>query len=359
MAIAEGHEVSAVAFERDFHKGRMPNCSVNYIGKIDNQKYLSRLPALLKAIPLMRRAIAEADVVYALGIDLALLAIIAGTGFTRPVRVLEIGDIRHLQTRRGVIGDIYRIFDRWLSNRLDLIVVTARDFLEVYYRTWLKVQVTGLVIENKLEAEQVLLAKKNLATIKSASANRPITIGYFGLLQSPWSWRVLKELARNNPDTHRIVLAGLPIRFSDIDETCEALSNVSFLGQYKSPDDLAPLYEQVDLAWGCYSPLDAHDWNLRWARPNRFYEACAYETPLISRYGSVDGTVVREREIGFVMEETDCKAAALKLSEISHDSIGEWRQNMKDLPRSIYTYTDESQKLSELLLAISARSTIK
>ena len=41
------------------------------------------------------------------------------------------------------------------------------------------------------------------------------------------------------------------------------------------------VYGRIDLVWACYQPIGPDDWNLRWARPNRFYESCLFQKPLV------------------------------------------------------------------------------
>ncbi|MFK7892192.1 MAG: hypothetical protein AB8B63_15350 [Granulosicoccus sp.] len=293
----------------------------------------------------MRKHLRQADAVYTFSGDSAWLGLIASIGLKKKVHILEVGDVRHLQTRAGAVGKVYRLIDRILTSRVQLLVVTAEGFLDQYYRKWLGTKTPGIVIENKVErtffdsiAQPSTISPKN---------ERPITIGYFGLMQSPWSWRVLKKIAKDNPDTFAVVLAGYPIRFDDIEEVCEQYKNISYTGTYQSPEDLEKLYTSVDLAWGCYSPFGNNDWNLMWARPNRFYEACAFHTPLISRKESTDGKYVSKLDIGYAVSETDDDTAAQNISRITRSDIEAWRKNMQALDKSMYCYTNESSLLVE------------
>jgi len=194
MLIDQGFDVRALAFERALPVARLPACEIKSLGFISNEKYFARVPVLLRSLPVIRRELADADVAYCFGIDLAVLALLCSVGRKCGI-ALELADIRDLQTRSSLTGRLFRRFDRWLGNRLDLISVTAPDFLNIYYREWLGVTTRGLVIENKLENEHAEEAKRAACSTPSTASTNKITIGYFGLLQSRWSWRVLKELA--------------------------------------------------------------------------------------------------------------------------------------------------------------------
>lgn len=158
-----GFSVEAVAFERDYHTGRMPNCPVESLGKIAHGRYLQRILRMVTSLPAMRRAIRRNDVVYASGQDVAFMALIAGLGLGRPV-ILEVGDIRELQVASGLKGRLVRIVDKYFVNACSLLVATAPGFIDTYYRQWLKASVPAMVIENKLESafvEEIISKEPN------------------------------------------------------------------------------------------------------------------------------------------------------------------------------------------------------
>ena len=112
-----GFEVEAIAFERDYQGGRLPNCSVQRLCKIKHGHYLRRVVNIVMSLPALRRAISRNHMVYASGQDMAITALIAGFGLGRPV-ALEVGDIVSLQVLPGIIGRIVRAVDRFFVNRL-------------------------------------------------------------------------------------------------------------------------------------------------------------------------------------------------------------------------------------------------
>ncbi len=73
-----GFEVEAIAFERDFHKGRQPSCPVRTVGRIEHGRYIQRAAKMLAALPTIRRAIRSHDMIYASGADMALTDVAAG-----------------------------------------------------------------------------------------------------------------------------------------------------------------------------------------------------------------------------------------------------------------------------------------
>lgn len=350
MMQEQGFNATAVAFDRPTPRGRMPSCEVTTLGKIENGKYLDRIPALMKAIPILRKHIKQSDVVYCMGADMSLLAMLASIGLPRRTKIVEVADIVPIQTIGGLPGKIVRLIDKMQIASSDRLVVTAPDFLNIYYRRWVRSTKPGLVVENKIEPQVV--STVNPAELKSVrrSDSDKITIGYYGALRCKWSWNVLIDLMENNPDTHELVLAGRPSNIDGFEETIARLPNVTFLGEYKSPDDLLSLYSRVDLVWACYEPPMGRDyWNHQWARPNRFYEACLYRKPLISRKGCNDSVVVKRHNIGVCIDSFEVRDASIKVAAVTRDQIESWTDNMYGLPEQIYTYTTEGTELANAI----------
>ena len=354
MLSEEGFTVEAMAFERPTHRGRLPAAPVTTLGNISHGHFLKRIPTLLKSLPILRKAIRSHDVVYCMGPDMSLLVTLASIGL-KTKKIVEVADIHPIQTREGVIGYIARLVDRWQISTSVLLVVTAPDFLNVYYREWLNSTAPGLIIENKVEQSALTKVHGNQHDYYQylddtpIDSNAPITIGYFGLLRCKWSWAVLVKLMKDNPDTHRLVLAGVALNIEDFEEVIKTNVNIVYKGEYRSPEDLPGLYDSVDMVWACYPPNLQTNWNHKWARPNRFYEACLYRKPLITRDGSNDSVVVKKRNIGFPLNKSDYKEAAVSISNIGRDQILNWQTNMTRIPEEVYTYTTEAEDLGKFI----------
>ncbi len=347
MLVSLGFDVSVAAFNRAYHSGRVPSRPTQIIGTISHGKYLQRIGRLITALPKLRRAMRDRDIVYASSPDMALLAMIAGV-FMGKKFILEVGDVREIQTAEGLKGRLVRIVDRVLTNRCSLLVVTAVGFLDNYYRNWLRSDVPAIVVENKIEASLTSArpeaVRGNLPQGRPF-IDRPLRIGYFGLLRCQWTWDVLKAFALKHPKDVEIVMAGYPMEPADIAEQAKSIPNVIYSGEYKSPNDLPRLYGAVDLVWACYKFIGPRDWNLKWARPNRFYESCYFGRPLISRLGSSDSKEVDRLKIGFNIQTHEISDVVAELDSISAEMVEQWRSNSLTLPNSLFIYTDEGEKL--------------
>lgn len=322
----------------------MPDCDVTFLGHIEHGRYVARLVTMMFAIPKLRRQMRNTDVVYASGSDLGAFAQIAGLFLGKPVAI-EVGDIRKIQVNRGLVGSALRALETIVANSASLLVATTDAFITEYYRKTLHVTTPSLVIENKLEP--------GVGSSEPRTTGN-FTIGYFGMLRCDTSWSILEALAVSRP-TWNILVAGMAFQPPDIEKRIERLPNVKWLGEYKSPQDLPQLYGQVDMIWA--SPFPGPDEsNWRWARSNRFYEACHFRKPLIVYRDSGDGKAVRTYDIGIEIGGNSIETNVRKINAICKDDIERWSQNMRELEPSVYTLTDESKLLGESLSMIVDRT---
>jgi hypothetical protein len=354
---AQGFELSAVAFARDYHSGRLPKCPTKVVGHAHQGRYLQRLSSIIRAIPKVRGAMRGMDAIYAFSPDMAMLAVLA-RGFRRTPIVLEVGDITPIQTAKGLRGALFRAIDRFITQRCQLIVSTTPRFIDEFYRKWLKVTTPGIVLENKVE-------KSYAEGLRSGSITRPparteeqkIRIGYFGALGCHWTMEVLTNLASRHGDRFEVLLGGFAWPWLGLDDYRRRAPAMEYYGEYKSPNDLPKLYGTVDLTWGCYQPIGEEDWNLRWARPNRFYESCAFGVPLVSRVGSCDAVDVERFGIGLIVSTEDAaETADFVARSVDRVKLAEWRGNMDRVPFSAFAYTDEFERLAAAIRSLAHRA---
>jgi succinoglycan biosynthesis protein ExoL len=355
-----GFEVEAVAFEREKHDVRLPDCPVERLAKIQHGRYIQRILPQIAALPAIRRAIRRNHIVYASGPDMALSALIAGFGLRRPV-VLEVGDIRGPQTSRGITGFVTRMVERFTVNACKLLVVTASGFVDEYYRKWVKTQTPAMIMENKQEEPEAgsTAIEPVASPAGSPLVDRPLRIGYFGVLRCEWSWRVLEALALARPDGVEIVAAGYVLNSLDIPKRAEEFRNVEFLGEFRSPDDLPKLYSSVDMVWGCYPYPGPDDQNWRWARTNRFYESCLYQKPIIALRDSGDAGEVERHDLGPIVNGPSIEGVVDALSKITPSDLARWQENLAKLPRDVYVYTTEGDELADALKELVDMDRIK
>jgi len=342
MLQEQGAEVHCLAFDRPYHKGRPPDCPLDVLGTIPHGRYVFRMRVFLRSIGVIRRRIKDADAVYAFGLDMLLLGWLASLFLNKPL-VLEIGDIRAVQTADGIEGRLFRGLDKWLVRRAALVVFTAEDFYRCYYRDWLGLRLNHRVIENKIDFPVTRTGPE------PPDDNDTLVIGYFGVLRCEWSVRALAALADAYPERLRIKVAGFSLLPVALLDDLDRRANVSVQGPYRSPQDLPALYDSVDMIWASYAPIAVDDWNLRWARTNRFYEACAFARPLVARWGSNDGKWVTDYDIGLTLDALEPEQVLSRFRDVGPAALRRWEGNMRALSPSVFACTDEASSLHEAM----------
>ena len=340
MLSEAGFAVEAVAFERAQDTGRDPDCPVESLGSMRHGHYLSRLPRLMRAVPLVRCAVRRADLVYAFSPDLALLALASGTGLDRPV-ALETADIREVQVAGDWKGWTVRAMEKFVTRRICLLVLTSEGY-RAYYRDWLHRDLQDIVIENKVDASLAESVRASRADTKQLGDR--VRIGWFGMLRDEWTWRVLARLLNSEPQQFSAILAGEGM-LDGFEVRVKGCPNTRYLGEYAHPTGLAGLYGIVDLVMACYPPHVPHGWS----RSNRYYEACLFGKPLIVRSGCADAERVGDLDIGLVIDGTDPDGAAAAIGAITPDDLARWRSNLAALPEREYALTGETSLLADAL----------
>lgn len=341
-----GAEIKVYSFERNYYSGQLYVDKYISLGEIEDGKYLNRILPYLKSFNKIRRAIENSDVLYIFGLDLLLLTFLAKKTIKKDVKIIyEVGDIRGVLLKDSYKSKIFRKLEKKLLKDIDRLIVTSEAYIDGYYHEKLDMKdLNYQVIENKVMPKGFSNSKDQFN-----QTNDKIVIGYFGMLRCQWSWDILQIIANKGQEKFEIYLRGIPKGLKQFNETVEKTSNISYGGPYKSPDDLAEIYNSCDIVWACspYKENDIGDW--KWARATRFYEALYFKKPIVSQTGTEDAKFVSKYEIGKNISLGNIKRAADEILKLSNNDLANWHENIIKMPDEIYLYTDEHQKLYNFL----------
>lgn len=345
---ALGASVQVYAFERDYFRGKAPALGYHRLGRLQHGSYWRRLPVLLRAVPVLYRVTRPGDVLYAFGLDTALLGLVVQRwrgGGTR--LVYECGDITPIMVGRGFGSRLLRWCERRVLAAATRVVITAPAFGSHYFTAVQGVSPSRLlVIENKLDHMPL-----REPTGPLWDGRRPLRLGYFGLLRDPLAWQLMLSWARQAPDGLQLIVRGYPFGIPGLREAMAAQPNIHFGGEYVYPDDLPALYGSVDLVWATYpKAANPDDPRWRWPRTNRFYEACSFGKPMIGQTGSADGELIERYDIGLTVDTAQPVEALARLQAITPSDLARWTANLAALPPSLYLYTDEHERLFAALV---------
>jgi succinoglycan biosynthesis protein ExoL len=336
-----GLEPTVLAFDRPYYPGKPLPGGYQSLGRIEHGRYGSRIKSLLAALPAVRAASAEADVVYAFSLDLLAIAWLATRRFrNRPRLVYEVADIHPTLVGGSLGARAMRAIERKLLRDTSLLVVTSEAFISGFYR--------GLQNLSDLKY-QLIENKPDLETLSAqAPSVRPsdgtLTIGYFGVIRCERSWQALQRLAVRGGGRIRVYLRGVPLNIRDFEAEARACPWIEYGGPYVAPDDLPAMYDSVDVVWAAHR-VD-HDNSLLWNRTNRFYESCAFQKPMIGQIGTQDGTFVLDRDLGPGIDLMDPEQAIERILNITSEDVQRWQANVSHLPPSVYRENGEHEQLT-------------
>jgi succinoglycan biosynthesis protein ExoL len=336
-------------FSRDYYKGKVLPYSYCCLGTIKHRHYLRRIWAIPRAAYKVRAEIGDSDVLYAFELDMLLIAWLAAKKKSAHVRfIYEVGDIRSVLVGDTLISYLLRWIERFLLRRINLLVVTSEAYLTEYYYNLQGMRgIRYQIIENKLFSNG-LFARKDGRELSASTKENRLRIGYFGLIRCRKSWHVLKEVVKRANGRIRLYVRGYFIEMHDVEEEMRSTGFVEYGGPFISPDELPSIYNKIDLAWIAHYHAES---NTKWARGNRFYEACYFRKPMISQAGTQDSVAIARWRLGKNINLLDVERAIDEVLQINRSDFIKWQENLARLPEHVYLYTDEHEKLIRLIRA--------
>ena len=325
--------------ERDPDSWAQVDLGRSYDGRLFHR--LGRIAAGARKAAAFRERLKVCDVVYARNLDMLLCAVWAlwQAGLQKPV-IYECLDIHRLMHRRDAAGLAMRQIERRLLRKTALVVVSSPAFLREYFERRHMGAYEACLIENRI-APHERLGPRPAPCEYSSFADRPLRIGWFGVLRCRRSLALLESLAERYPDRVEVVMHGYAdIVLPDFDMRVQKHENMHYCGRYRSPEDLAKIYAEVDLIWAG----DFHDagFNSRWLLPNRIYEGGYFAVPAIAPADCETGRWVRARSAGFTpAEPLETSLGDLIERLASHrEEIAAQRQALLTLPASTFLQPD-------------------
>jgi succinoglycan biosynthesis protein ExoL len=246
-------------------------------------------------------------------------------------------------TRDDVVGGLMRAAEGFLLRRSALLTVSAPAFLREYFdkrhgpRSY-----KPFLIENRLPAGRRYDPRPH--AIHKTREGKPIVIGWFGNLRCARSMKLLRRVAELYPERVRVVMRGYPslADIPDFEAQTTGLENLSYRGRYKWPDDLAAIYDEVDVVWAG----DFHDpgANSRWLLPNRLYEGGYFAAPPIAPAASETGRWIAARGHGFTLAEPLEQTLPDLIGDLDRATIDFHRAALIEAPVETFLQPEEEMK---------------
>ena len=251
-----------------------------------------------------RDKLAGADVIYARNLDMLACAFLAKrqARLATPV-IYESLDIHRLLTRQDLIGAGVRWLERMLLKRSAGLVVSSPGFIRNHFERRYPGDYRAFLVENRLAPGASYGARACERKSRPSPGAEPLRLGWVGNLRCRRSFELLCDLADRFPDRLEIHLHGVPARteIPVFEPLIEARPNMHYHGRYRSPEDLAAIYDRLDVVWA--GDFMEAGYNSVWLLPNRIYEGGYYCTPSIAPAGTETAAWLERHQCGFIIDE--------------------------------------------------------
>lgn len=351
-----GFKVLPLAFSRNASAKPRPEEFVD-LGHVMPLSRAGRVAPLLRAacrLLARRKTLAEVDLFVARNLDIALLALLARwIARSRAPLIYEVLDINQSFTERGWRGALFRLVERCALACTDLLVVSSPYFATAYYENVLRYRRRWFLFENKVP-KWVSPPSFDRPT-PAPSGQRVWNIGVFGYLDDEKSWEILRTLAEALPDQVTVTVRGTPYTNFDMGRflaDVERLPNVSYGGPYRNPEDLAAVYDAVDIVWSM--DFNFPDSNSKWLLTNGLYEAGYFGKPVLGLRGTAVGLALEAWGSGWCLDEPVQTAVIDFMRKLTVEEYEAKRQEVIRLGVERFVETDEIERIW-LILGQEAR----
>lgn len=296
----------------------LPDVGIVQIKKIEKNGGVFRLINLMYFTVCVMKKLCSMDpkILYVQNLDMLFVACLYKMILSSQAHIIyEIADLHPLiiDPAVGIIKKIVKNVlinsEKFLSKRIDLLVVTSEAFYEEYYK--------------KFVPKGKLLYMPNMPDLKwfkryTRKNEGPFTVGFIGMIRFKEQMKMLIEAA-DGLDI-RVIFAG-----SESDEDngisikalAENNSQITYYGPYNYEENIAELYGKLDAVYAVY---DTRQMDIRLALPNKLYESIYCEIPIIVADKTFLAEAVRRIGNGIVVFDNDATVLRLMLIKMRDDS---------------------------------------
>lgn len=309
--VERGYDVEAYAFSRCTEMRNKPNFDLRIIGEFANKTpYFARLNLMLKAIKqVLTSTKHDKEVVYYLfGLDIAMLFRV----LSRKPYLFEESDLMHTYMHKKLARDVMERIDKYIIRKSRLTVFTSEGFARYHFGDAYPANIC--FIPNRLSPA--------VADIPAA-ARQPLNqehlrFAFVGGARFESVARFAESVAKHFPQHEFHFFGHVDVNYQERYDALRQYPNVFFHGPFRNPDDLPRIYAQTDLVLSTY---DVKFDNVRYAEPNKLYEAVYFEVPIIVSCGTFLAERVSELGIGYAVDPLDERAVVGLVSSLSAADI--------------------------------------
>jgi len=340
--IDKGYDVVVYAFNRsgDVYNNDI-KFEINYLDAYSNNlSYIKRIPIIYRSI---KRIVAENKknnlIYYLFSLEVAMMYFVITGG---KKYIYEESDLMHTY--------LHNRFLRWCLEKLDKTII-RKSLMTVFTSEGFRIYHFGekkpsncWIIPNKLSSD--------ISQIETIPKNKHdnLRIGFVGHIRYESVRSFSYYFCKNFPNDEFHF-------FGDISSDKEILMfkplenfpNCFFHGTFKTPIDLPKVYAQIDVVLSTYDVVYE---NVRYAEPNKLYEAIYFKTPIIVSAGCYLGSKVKDLEVGYTVDALKEKEVIECVKQLAPDSLNRIGRTMENLGKD-YSINNNEVFFNKLSTVIS------
>ena len=340
--VANGYDVEVYGFTRNQEPPVKSVYDVKIIGNLNTElSYMKRIPIIIKGIRNVVQVHKRENVVYYLfQLDIALAFKMS---FCNKQYIYEEPDLMHTYIKNKFIKGLLDVYDKYIIKKSLFTIFTSEGFVKYHFKG--RNPKNTCVISNRLNPT-ILNYSLDLNNVVGALV--PLKIGFVGGLRFKSIKNFIDVFCQNFPESefhsYGTITVGNKKEFEDL----KKYSNYFYHGSFKNPDDLMEIYKNIDLVLATY---DVEFDNVRYAEPNKLYEAVYFETPIVVSTNTFLADKVKCLGIGYDVDPLNKQDIINLIIQIKEKGIEEKKKNCKAIPKSfcINDNTSFFEKLDNLL----------
>lgn len=326
--VERGLQVELYAYSRN---GEKANCKcewpVNVLADFQNTlSYVKRLGIFIRTLRKVAKVHKSEDVCYYFfGLDLAMVMV---PMINKPYLYEEF-DLMHTYVGNPIVRNILEWIDLRLIRSAKLTLFTSEGFADYHFGN--KVPGNICYIPNRLNPA---INQCSIRTHTPFDINH-IKFGFVGGPRYKTMANFAKVISQRFPQHEMHFYGRIDVTDEHFFTELKMCTNVFFHGAFKNPVDLPDIYSKIDILLSAY---DADYENVRYAEPNKIYEAIYFETPIVVSSNTFLAKKVNRLQIGWDINCMDDDAVSSFVNSLSVASI--------DDKKTILSRMDKSETLN-------------
>lgn len=327
-----GYDCEVYGYDRDkYNCNSLPSgIKVTVLGELnDGADYLRKLKTFGRDVKrIVEEHKRDSPVYYSFGIISTLFFFLK-----RQQYIYEISDIQYGYPRFSRVKGLLKAIDKKIIKKSIVTVMTSEGFREFF-----NLNLNNIIVQpNKLHPSFVTAKRKPLQLEENSS----LVFGFVGAIRYDTIMRFAEVIGSHFPQ-HEFHFYGQASdrRMEECVRLTNTYSNVKYFGAFRNPEDLADIYEKVNVVVACYTPTSLNE---RLAEPNKFYESIFFCKPIIVSRGIFLSRQVEKYGCGFCIDATEVQniivfLKGMKVREINKISQHELQvdaQRLVDDPKEL------------------------